>query len=92
MSTSDYLKSQSPKQLLQLTCAVVDELVRRDINRTVNNPINDYTEWLVTRCLRLKLAKTSTQGYDATDDDGLKYEIKGRRITPRNKSRQLSAI
>jgi len=92
MSTSDYLKSQSPKQLLQLTGAVVDELVRRDINRTVNNPISDYTEWLVTRCLRLKLAKTSTQGYDATDDDGLKYEIKGRRITPRNKSRQLSAI
>lgn len=92
MSTSDYLKSQSARQLLQLTGAVIDELVSRDINRTGNNPLSDYTEWLVARCLGLKLASTSTQGYDAIDDEGRKYEIKGRRITPRNKSRQLSAI
>jgi hypothetical protein len=34
----------------------------------------------------------STKGYDAVDGAGLKYEIKGRKPTAKNKSRQLSAI
>ncbi|WP_205012765.1 hypothetical protein [Nitrosomonas sp. HPC101] len=32
------------------------------------------------------------RGYDATGSDGTWYQIKGRRIQRRNKSRQLSAI
>lgn len=92
MDTSDFLESQTPKQLLQLTGAIIDELMRRGINRTGNNPLSDYTEWLVAKSLGLTLAPTSAQGFDATDDAGDTYEIKGRRLSVRNRSRQLSAI
>ena len=42
--------------------------------------------------LRLKLAGNSAKGYDATDELGLKYQIKCRRVTPSNPSTQLSVI
>ena len=42
--------------------------------------------------LGLTLCRNSEKGFDATDKSGVKYEIKARRVTPANKSRQLSAI
>jgi hypothetical protein len=60
--------------------------------RTKNNPVGDYTEWLVARGLGLELANNSVAGFDGIDRDGVKIQIKGRRITPDNNSRQLSAI
>ena len=50
------------------------------------------TEWLVSNALGLKLATNSRAGYDGITNDGIKIQIKGRRITPKNKSRKLSAI
>ena len=89
----DLLQTLTPKQLVQLTGEVIDELISRGIARTGNNPLADYTEWLVANRFGWKLAEPSVQGYDATDPaTGIRYEIKGRRITPRNPSRQLSAI
>jgi hypothetical protein len=44
------------------------------------------------RALKLKRAPKSTKGYDATDAEGRRYEIKGRRLTASNTSRALSAI
>lgn len=38
------------------------------------------------------MAANNKKGYDASDTQGHKYEIKARRITERNRSRQLSAI
>lgn len=89
----DRLRALTPKQLLQLTGGIIDELLSRGIARTGNNPLADYTEWLVTTRFGWTLADPSVQGYDATDPaTKTRYEIKGRRITQRNKSRQLSAI
>ena len=82
----------SPKELLQLTGKIIDELSARDIVRTSNNPVSGYTEWLVSQRLGLTLSGNSEKGFDATDKNGAKYEIKARRVTPSNKSRQLSAI
>jgi hypothetical protein len=42
--------------------------------------------------LGLTLMANSTSGHDAVDSSGLKFQIKGRRLTSHNKSRQLSAI
>lgn len=78
--------------LLQTHSAILDELKKRKVVRTRNNPVSGYSEWLVAKKLGLQLEGNSNAGYDAIDSKGLKYEIKGRRITPTNKSTQLSAI
>lgn len=79
-------------ELLQLQAKATEELKRRKIVRTNNNPLGDYTEWLVAKRMNLTLANNSKAGYDAISDAGVTFQIKGRRITPSNQSRQLSAI
>ncbi len=86
------LREQSVKELLQLQSQVIDELKRRKIVRTKNNPLGDYTEWLVAKGLGLELATNSSAGYDGIDPEGIKIQVKGRRVTTENKSRQLGAI
>ena len=86
------LRDLSIKELLQLQASTINELNRRKVVRTKNNPLGDYTEWLVSKGLGLELSNNSSAGYDGIDSDGMKIQIKGRRITPENKSRQLSAI
>jgi hypothetical protein len=86
------LKDFSPKELLQLTGKIIDEFSARGITRTRNNPVSGYTEWLVSERLDLTLCGNSEKGFDSTDKSGVEYEIKARRVTPANKSRQLSAI
>ena len=86
------LKERSIKELLQLQAAATNELKKRDVVRTQNNPLGDYTEWLVAKAMGLELAANSKAGYDGIDPTGIRIQIKGRRITQQNKSRQLSAI
>ncbi len=86
------LRELSIRELLQLQAAATNELKRRDVVRTQNNPLGDYTEWLVAQAMGLELAANSKAGYDGIDSNGTRIQIKGRRITPKNKSRQLSAI
>jgi len=86
------LREQSIKELLQLQSQVINELQRRKIVRTKNNPLGDYTEWLVAKGLGLELANNSAAGYDGVDSEGIKIQVKGRRVTSDNKSRQLGAI
>lgn len=78
--------------LLQLQASITNELRSRGVVRTHNNPLGDYTEWLVARALNLRLQASSTAGYDGIGGDGLRVQIKGRRTTPNSSSRQLSAI
>ena len=40
----------------------------------------------------LQLAAKSVKGFDATDADGIRYQIKARRVTAGNSSTQLSVI
>lgn len=79
-------------ELLALFSGVLDELRRRGTIRSTNNPVADYAESLVSRALSLTLAPKSSTGYDALDTLGRRYEIKGRRPTRQNTSRQLSAL
>ena len=86
------LKKLTPIELLQLQDTVKKELKQRNIIRTMNNPLGDYTEWLTANALGLKLENNSKAGYDGTDLEGLRYQIKGRRVTTTNNTRQLGAI
>lgn len=84
--------TQSQKELLRTYASLMEELRARGICRSSNNPVADYTEGLVASRLGLHLSNNSTAGYDATDAAGLRYQIKGRRLTPHNQSTQLSAL
>lgn len=86
------LQTLNIKELLCLQAAVIDELKEKKVVRTKNNPLGDYTEWLVAQALDLELQSNSKAGYDGVDKSGLRVQIKGRRVTASNKSRQLSAI
>jgi len=86
------LSELSEKELLQLDASIIEELRNRQVVRTSNNPLGDYTEWVVAKALNLKLAANSSAGFDAIDENDNKIQIKGRRITKQNKSRQLGAI
>ena len=85
------LESMSEVELLQTHGAVIDELMRREVVRTRNNPIGDYTEWLVCKHLELEMQRNSQSAFDAVDDSKKKrYQIKGRQSEA--KKVQFSAI
>ncbi len=65
---------------------------RRNVLRSMNNPTGDYTEWLVSRAMGLTLETNSEKGFDATDGQGIRYQIKGRRINSKNASTQLGVM
>ncbi len=79
-------------ELLGCFANVLDELKKRKIVRTRNNPVADYAEWLVAQQLGLSLERNSKRGYDATAQNGKCYQIKSRRLDQANESRILSVI
>lgn len=86
------LKELSVKQLLVTFGDILEELKERGILKTRNNPVADYSEWLVSKSLGFTLQNNSKSGFDAMDSNGTKYQIKGRRLSDVNKSKQLSVI
>lgn len=91
MSPADFSK-KTITELLETHSRVLDELKQRQVIRSKNNPTGDYAEWLVASKLCLVLEKNSAKGFDAKDLQGLRYQIKGRRVTSDNKSTQLGVI
>jgi hypothetical protein len=85
-------KAMRVHQLLAAHSAILEELQSRKVVRSKNNPTGDYAEWLVCKKLGLTPTANSTKGYDAVDSRGRKYQIKGRRVTPTNKSTLLGVI
>lgn len=83
-------ETMSVTELLQAHGAVIEELLRRKVVRTRNNPIGDYTEWLVCNRLALEMQRNSKASFDAVDSAGLRYQIKGRRSDGRRV--QFSAV
>lgn len=71
---------------------ILDELRRREVVRSANSPLSDYAELLFCNAFGWHRENNSAAGHDATDRDGLRYQVKGRRLTRHNKSRQMSAI
>jgi hypothetical protein len=83
---------QSVSTLLVQYGDILEELRRRKVVRSTNNPAADYAEGLVAKALGLALVEGSNKGYDAVSTDKRRYQIKCRRITAHNKSRQLSQM
>lgn len=86
------LDKLTPRELLALHAAVSDELRRRGVTRSSNNPVGDLAEYLFCRAFNWNQAPNSMRDADATDEAQLRYQIKGRRVTARNSSRQLGAL
>lgn len=82
----------TPPQLLALHSQVADELRNRGITRSANNPTGDLAEYLFCKAFGWKQAGNSHRSIDAIGADGTRYQIKGRRVTRYNTSRQLSAL
>lgn len=82
----------SSQALLELHAQIVQVLRDRKILRTSNNPVGDLAEHLFCKAYGLQPEKNSYPGVDVIGQDGTRYQIKGGRCTPENKSRQLSAI
>ena len=88
----NHLKNMSVSELLRLHAGILDELMLRKVVRSSNNPSGDYAETLFSRTFGWDLESNSSAGYDAKDENGTRYQIKCRRVTTRNKSRQMSAL
>jgi hypothetical protein len=77
-------------EILQVEAAAAAERRRRGVSRTRNAPLGDYAEHLVSTKLLMTLAPSSSKGFDATDNDGLRVQIKSTQSERR--SAQLSAV
>lgn len=92
MTRSKQFLGKSDQQMLHLYRDLMEELRERQLIRTSNNPVADYAESVAVEALRFTRAPKEAKGFDATDDRGIKYQVKGRRITRHNNSRQLGVI
>jgi hypothetical protein len=64
----------------------------RKLVRTANTPVGDYAERICCDRFDLERKGFSEKSIDAVDGEVTRYQIKGRRLTAANGSRQLSAI
>lgn len=88
----EIVRSASVRELLLMHAEILDELSARKIVRTANSPLGDYAELLFATAFGWRLNNNSSAGFDAVDEQGVRYQIKSRRITAKNPSRQLSFI
>jgi len=86
------ISALTDRELLDAHCKVMEELRFRGVVRSANNPVADYTETIVARALKATLENNSKAGFDAVGDNGTRYQIKGRRLSVKNASTQLSAL
>lgn len=86
------LTAKATAELLRLYGAILSELRRREVVRSANGPAGDYAELLFAKAFGWRLEGGSTSGHDAVDDLNVRYQVKCRRLTPQNRSRQLSFI
>ena len=70
---------------------ILEQLTDGCVVKTRNNPVGDYTEWLVHKAYGGDLKGKSTKGYDL-ESDRKKYQIKGRWLSKSTSSKQLSII
>ena len=86
------LKERSIAELLALHVGALKELRTRGVLRGENNPAGDLAEYLFCAAYGWQLEPGGKAALDATDTDGKRYQIKGRRLAGHRPSRQLSAI
>jgi hypothetical protein len=78
--------------LLRLHAGISEELRQRGIVRSSNNPVGDLAEYLFCRAFGWTQAANSNRSADAACAKGTIYQIKGRRNTRHNESRELGAL
>jgi len=86
------LSGRSIPELFDMYTAIGDELRQRGIMRTSNNLVGDLAEYIFSKAMGWTLERNSKEAIDAVDPKGTRYQIKGRRLTPQNPSRQLGAL
>ncbi len=86
------IKTLPPLDLIRLQTQIMDELAVRDIVHNPTQPVGDYATYLACKAFDLKREPPSTSGYDACDDEGLRYQIKFKRLMSTTDTRQLNAI
>ena len=86
------LSRLSVLDLLNRHAEAVDELRQLGIVRSANNPVGDYAEHLFCKAFGWQQADQSEKDADAIGADDTRYQIKSRRLTPQNMSRQLGAL
>jgi hypothetical protein len=86
------LRTKSVETLMRLHYRVLDELKGRNIISAAHAPLGEYAEHLFAEAYDWKLSEQIfNAGFDATDRDGARIQIKARRLTGPS-SRQLNAI
>ncbi len=78
-------------ELLRSYANSIDALHERGVIRT-RNVVGCYAAHLFARAMRWTLENNASRGFDAHDADGLRYQIKARRITRSNTSTQLGDL
>jgi hypothetical protein len=78
--------------LLELHGDLLAELRRRNVVRSSNNPTGDYGELLFSRAFGWTLNSNSSADADAVDANGMRYQIKCRKLETPAGSRQLGFI
>lgn len=86
------LRNMDERRLLSLYSELMEELRDRELIRSSNNPVADYAEKTAVEYMGLTRVGKEEKGYDAVDKNKGRHQIKGRRITKHNDSRQLSVI
>jgi len=82
-------------ELLRQFSAILTELKRRRVVRSMNNPVADLAEGMAAAVLGGTLAPGSERDYDVAVGDGvhaIRYQVKARRLNADNQSRQLGAL
>ncbi len=86
------IKSLSAHALISLQTQAMDELASRRVVQNPTQPAGDYATYLACEAFGLKREPTSTSGYDASDSEGLRYQVKFKRLMDASDKRQLNAI
>ena len=84
--------SAADDDLPRIWAIAMEEMRRRDLVRSSNDPAADIAEALVAKRLGLTLAPKVAQGYDAEGPDGRRYQVKSRRLTKQYASRQVGFL
>ena len=86
------LTTLAVRELLQLNASIGDELRARKICRTSNNPVGDVAEYLFHVAFDWTLETNSKAGFDAICPKLGRIQIKSRRVSVHNPSRQAGDI
>lgn len=86
------LREMTHTELLALYIQIREEFRARGILRSENSLTSDLAEYLFCSVFGWEQEPNSKNGYDATDSNGTRYQIKGRWMHRRTISRQLSAL